>query len=342
MNNAPKKLNRGLVWFVLAALLCFFWTSGQAREKEKLHKFSLSFTGGLSSFNNGDLNLMAREATALASNTAVTLYFPEADWKEMKKTLPHFGLEFLYHPGQRFAVGLGFQYESRTNSTHNPGDGRFSYKHSDVIYNYQDTYITNRYVVTNGFSADLIRDTAFALKGYYFLPLGKNFQAFINAGPVLHLARLHLNYSSSKDDTVYTYRYEPTGNPGEYWMILENTEETVSTDDRWNEAKSSFLGFEAGIGLEVRIAAHFHGFIEGDFKVAKSENWKGKMVRTSGTAEEIISETITGKFFYQPWHYLGNTPLNYVAVPLDATSEGRKASIDFGGPVFRAGFRIVF
>jgi len=341
MDNASKKLFLVLVCFLVASLLGFSVANGQTSQEGKRQKFALSFTGGLSLIDGGDLNLMAEEARALISNPALADYDLRASWDKVKR-LPHFGFEFLYYPSQKFAVSLGLEYESRTNSPHEGPEGFFEVSGEGTISNTEDYLITHEYDVSNYCSYDMIRDTAIALKAYYFIPLDKDFKVFINAGPVFHFAKVHLYYSSVKDETVYTYQKVPTGNPNEYYLVLDGTERTVSLDDRGNETKSSFLGFEGGAGIEARFATNFYAFLAADLRLVKSKNWKGKMMRMSGVGEDVINETFDGQSLYYPWQYIGETAFNFVSIPIDSSAVGRKPNINLGGPVFRVGFKFRF
>jgi hypothetical protein len=74
MDKVSKKLFSVFVCFLIAGLLCFSWASGQTSQEGKWQKFALSFTGGLSLIDGGDLILMAKETRALISNPALADY----------------------------------------------------------------------------------------------------------------------------------------------------------------------------------------------------------------------------------------------------------------------------
>lgn len=148
----------------------------------------------------------------------------------------------------------------------------------------------------------------------FFLPLSNAFRISLSAGPEYYLASVRADIR----------REYPAS-----WL-------------EWNqEADGQGIGFQGGIGLEIRLSRRISLLIEGKGRYAKIKEFKGtkSIITSSGYQEEQ-----EGTLYYWTDNYTFK-PFPYIFIESSFPSEPwqqdvRKAEVDFSGGSIRGG--IVF
>ena len=148
----------------------------------------------------------------------------------------------------------------------------------------------------------------------FYLPLNDNVRISLNAGPEYYLASVRADIR----------REFPT-----WWS-------------EWNqEAEGQGLGFQGGIGLEIRLSRRISLLIEGKGRVAKIKDFEGTNIYSSSSGYQEKKE---GSLYYWIDNYTFKPfPAIFVESSFPAEpwqQDVRKAEIDFSGASIQGG--IVF
>lgn len=150
----------------------------------------------------------------------------------------------------------------------------------------------------------------------FFLPLSDSFRIALSAGPEYYLAS----------------------------MRADIRKESPSWWSEWKqEADGQGIGFQGGIGLEIRLSRHISLLFEGKGRYAKIKDFKGTNVYTTSLGYQERKE---GTLYYWLDNY-SFRPFPYIFVESDFPShpwqqEARNAEIDFSGASLLAGLAFRF
>ncbi len=168
---------------------------------------------------------------------------------------------------------------------------------------------TDKFIFTPQASAIPIR-----VELLFFLPISHAVRVSLHAGPEYYLASVRADIR----------REFPT-----WWSEWDQ------------EAKGQGIGFQGGIGLEIRLSSRFSLLIEGNGRYAVIQDLKGTKVYSSSNGYQEKDE---GTLYYWTDNYTFK-PFPYIFVESSLPSEPwqqdvRKAEIDFSGGSVQLG--IVF
>ncbi|MCC7295882.1 MAG: outer membrane beta-barrel protein [Acidobacteria bacterium] len=231
-------------------------------------KIGFSLSGGLGFINGGDFNANIRDWNRAVAdfrgfygNDAVTI-----DWKEMK-SMPDFKGEVFARFGRRFGLGFGLEYIKKSN----PGEITFALKDSgreDFDSYYVDFILTND-------SADLHDQTLtvipLTLNLYYYFPIGRTGDVFLNAGPGYYWGTLKTDKTSTRD---VEFLAEVHRLDGSLWPPHIKSEVRYSDLDQIH-LTSAALGFHLGAGFNFHLSRNIALFGEAFYRLANFKEWEG-------------------------------------------------------------------
>ena len=328
-----------VTWLILMATITplALAKSGQ-QEKRGL---AIILSGGPGLFNGGDWNGMIKDwktfFLAQADNPQEGFYWPEI------KSGVGFGAEILYYFSDQLALGLGLEYWKKKNQ------GQINLTSSNqeqgIIDSYPYEYSLESSLAFN--PSNTLSILPLTLSAYYFLPINQHFQAFFKAGLVYYFGRLKSTYDYVQEENEELILYDPDdGSLLDSYLSEEKY--TYGYSDR---VKGQNLGFQGGMGLEIKVLPRLNFRLELVYRQADLKSWKGSGIE-SLTYKERYGSVSTG--FTENTERESQSPSGRLAFITysDGTSiialgdlsepDSRRAVIKLSGPVLRAGLKMRF
>ncbi len=318
--------------------------------KRSIISFCLS--GGINNIDGGDLNSNIRDSNTRyeALNMITDPYNNIMHWKEMK-WMPHLKGEFILRIFKQVGLGLGFEYITKTNPRRSTLS-RFRGRGEGTTMESFSTFSWS------GQSEHKLTVLPITFNVYYFIPIGRVVEAFITGGVGYYMGDIKFDESSSAYGAE-TYDYFTAS--GDFVESLRYQNHKDSTFEF--EVKSNTIGFQGGLGFDCKISSAISLIFEGNYRFVSFENWEGsggftmdgtqKVSYLVGSYSEEIDVSESGAYDGKLWFYeYHDTSADdwydvidfYEEKPEDDTQYRniREGEINFGGFVFRAGFRISF
>jgi hypothetical protein len=192
---------------------------------------------------------------------------------------------------------------------------------------------------------------------YFFIPAGKKAELFVKAGIGYYWGTLKYNEAYLRD---YKYQADYYGSDDTFWYSwIDNYTEN---GNRTYEAKCKELGYQAGIGLDLKLSSLVSLVVEGNYRYVNFKDWSGNGSESLSWTEEsgrsdlgttTTSANESDSWSGKVWYYeLYDSGLNkqYKRIFLheeapqasDLIKNVRQAEINLNGFSFRAGIKITF
>ena len=320
--------------------------------KEK-GRISFYISGGASHINGGDLNGTIRGYNEFIkdwNDHYQTGY--SIDWKEFG-WIQNLKAEVLLNLSNSFSLGLGVEYLARTQK------GSMALNDADSGTFYDSLYYYN-YSFEDNFSSwpqPKLIVIPVTCDLYFFIPAGKKAEVFVKAGVGYYFGKLKYNEASLWD---YKYQADYYGNDDTFWYswIDNYTEDGTRT----YEAKCKELGYQAGIGLDIKLSSLVSLVVEANYRYVNLKDWSGNgseslsWTEESGrsdlgttTASANESDSWGGKIWYYELYDSGlNKQYKRIFLHEEAPEANewiknvRQAEINLNGFSLRAGIKITF
>jgi hypothetical protein len=321
--------------------------------KEK-GRISFYIGGGASYINGGDLNGMIKGYNEFIrdwNDYYQTDY--SIDWKEFG-WIQNLKAEVLLNLSNSFSLGLGVEYLAKTQKgsmTLNDADSG-TFNDTSYYYNYslEDNYssLPQPKLIVIPVTCDL----------YFFIPAGKKAEVFLKAGVGYYWSTLKYNEASVRD-----YKYQADYYDKEDDTFLYSWIDNYSDNDtRTYEAKCKELGYQAGIGLDIKLSSLFSLVVEGNYRYINLKDWSGNGSESLSWTEESgrsdlgtnttganESDSWGGKIWYYELYDSGlNKQYKRIFLHEEAPEANewiknvRQAEINLNGFSLRAGIKITF
>jgi hypothetical protein len=281
-------------------------------------KISLKLQGGLAYLQAGDVN-----AGTQAFFDWGKTYFapPPGGLIQGGYATIHWGYEFggdfIFELSPKLGIGIGAGYlESSKNPPNYPGMML-------IIDNPQGQGIIKRFYAGTKLSAIPLR-----LGVFLTLPVNGKFNFTANAGVSYYLrARYHAFWAVLQDV------------PG---LPEDPTQELSSTADD----KKTPIGFQGGLGIELKLLAQAALFLEAQGRYAKFHGLEGTSVSEQAMGGGLFPPfSETGKLYYESVPMIPNPPrliMVQSAPPAGPGGQPREAVVNFSGVSLQAGVRVHF
>jgi len=327
--------------FVAILLLVASGAEGSSREKMKKGNFALSLNGGLGFINGGDLNQMVQDWDKFFTDSNGTSD-SSFDWSQFKSR-PKFGIELFYYFSDRIALSLGFEYMKKKNI------GQVDLNDSDSVEGTIDEY-PYRYNTQSRLGFDpqnTLSTLPITLNAYYFLPLGRRSQFFIEAGFGYYLSKLKSVYHYNLEKTEELELYDPDN--GSLLDVYINEEKYNAYHN--DSAKSNVFGFHGGLGLELNISSRLSLVLEGIYRTVAHKNWKGtasenlSYQETYGSQSEGYTqntESESNSYDGQLLYITYSDGTSIVSIDNPGESKSRGAVVKLSGPSLKVSFKVRF
>jgi hypothetical protein len=334
------------------AFLKTFQTEFISEWKQK-GLISLYLSGGASLINGGDLNGLIRGYSNYIKDW--NAYY-QTDysivWKEFR-WIQNWKAEVLLNLSNSFSLGLGVEYligiQKGTMVLNDASSGTLNETSDYYNYSLEDDFSSwpQPRLIVIPLTCDL----------YYFIPVGKKAEVFVKGGVSYYWAKLKYREFSLQG---YRYRADYYGNDGTFWYSwIDNYSDN---DTLTYEAKCKQLGYQAGIGLDLKVFPLVSLVVEANYRYVNFKDWSGNGAEILSRAEESgrsdlgttttsanESDSWPGKIWYYEI-YIPDLNKQYQRIGLyqDAPQAGdliknvRKAEINLNGFSLRAGIKITF
>lgn len=300
LGNTRKLYTAAFLAVWLLGLAAAVGECAQPQTRTSGKGFSLKFSGGMGYFldGGGDLENLRLARTAfyqeLKSVPAYTKTW--ANWKKMSQA-PNFDAELIYHFSENFGIGIGTGYltvRSKGDYGHNyqtEGSAWFGTFTMEDDISYQREYKITAIPVKLNF--------------HFYFPAGDlNFYAY--AGASYYFAKLTHTFISDATNTVSTFS-----------SIFDNTKDEITERDVVTEnakpSRNKALGFQGGLGLELKLMSHLALGLEFYGRYANFSSWSGDFKETFtqrrrewNEAEGWVSDETTQDNFSETgplWYY---------------------------------------
>lgn len=322
-------------------------------EWEEKGRTSLYISGGASYINSGDLNGMIRGYNEFIrdwNDYYQTDY--SIDWKEFG-WIQNLKAEVLLNLSDSLSLGLGVEYLANTRKgtmTLNDADsGTFNEGSYYYNYSFEDNYssLPQPKLIVIPLTCDL----------YFFIPAGKKAAVFIKGGIGYYFGKLKYSEASTRD-----YKYQADYYESDDTFLHSWIDNYSDNDTRTYEAKCKELGYQGGIGLDVKLSSLVSLVVEGNYRYVNFKDWSGNGSESLSWTEESgrsdLGTTTTGgnesdSWDGKIWHYeLYDSTLNkqYKRIFLHEEAPAadgwiknvRQAEINLNGFTLRAGVKITF
>ncbi len=321
-------------------------------------RISLSISGGTSLINGGDLNGTIRGYNEFIrdwNDHYQTDY--SIDWKEFG-WIQNLKAEVLLNLSNSFSLGLGVEYLTRTQK----GTMTLNDAYSGTVD--EDLYYYN-YSLEDNFSSwpqPKLIVIPVTCDLYFFIPAGKKAEVFVKAGVGYYWSTLKYSESYLQD---FKYQADYYGIDDTFWYswIDNYTEDGTRT----YEAKCKELGYQAGIGLDIKVSSLVSLVVEANYRYVNLKDWSGNGSESLSWTEESgrsdlgttttsgnESDSWDGKIWYYELYIPDlNKQYKHIFLPKEAPKEGelmqgaeiknvRQAEINLNGFSLRAGIKITF
>lgn len=339
-----KAMDRTVIFLCAMALVSVGLFSENDQTKRKKGFLSFSFSGGISTLGDGDINKEIEDKVrfyrTLSSDPAYTLHGGE--WKPLK-IMPDLRAELIFNLSRNLGIGLGVESLSKQSAGNL---GYSSYQGVDYgsfysVASYQ--YPTDQY--TYKLSA-----LATSVNIHLNVPISRSLAIFANGGWAYYRGKLfYRNHSLSQVIRSTDY----------YADWREDSEYNYSIDSDYRfDANSRSRGFHGGLGLEIGISKNLGLVVEGRYRSANFANWKAK-----AESSYIRRGTVTYQFRGTQdfswdssyswegdlWHYGTDEGTDYLhnvnsQVPIISPEEGglnvHKTEISLNGFSIRLGLKL--
>jgi hypothetical protein len=325
--------------------------------KEK-GRISLYISGGASHINGGDLNGMIKgynEFIRDLNDHYQTDY--SIDWKEFG-WIQNFKAEVLLNLSNSFSLGLGVEYLAKTRKGTIIQNDADSGTYIDTLYYYNYSLEDN----ISSWPQPKLIVIPVTCDLYFFIPLGNKADVFLKGGVGYYFGKVKYNESYLQD---YKYKADYYGNDGTFWYSwIDNGTE----NDTWNyEAKCKELGYQAGIGLDIKLSSLVSLVVEANYRYVNLKDWSGNGSESLSWTEESgrsdlgittengnKSDSWDGKIWYYELYIPDlNKQYKHIFLHEEAYKEGewiqgaeirnvRQAEINLNGFSLRAGIKITF
>jgi opacity protein-like surface antigen len=220
-------------------------------------KFSIRLTGGLSTIDGGDLNADIREFHKFTSHlNGNPVYSANLNLDEMNYAF-NFGGELVYNIKNRFSIGLGTEYLTRTV------EGPFSLDYSTSINHWWGTGIEGWNETSTRMYT--VRAIPILLNLYYSIPLGNKTSIILNLGSGYYFG----SFERSSDYEGGS-EYEE-----ESWYYLDYLYEYSYSGVEEETANAATFGFHGGVGIDINLTSHIGLIIEARGKMVNFKDWEG-------------------------------------------------------------------
>jgi len=291
-------LKKSVLVLLIGASLFFPVVQGNARELNSGVSLRLSFAMGNTSV--GDMSGFINSMNGILLKTAKLSNYTTSGKLENVNLGPEFGGELVLKLSRNFGIGVGFTYLTRNRESAIEIKSLASNKTGLIRYdaNYK------AYPVT--------------VSGYYYIPIGKNLNAFVSAG---------VGYYFAKIETAITEEIADGGNTS-----LGAQSEMKANDQG--------LGFHGSMGLEYKLSKSISLFFEGSGRLAEFKDWEGEV---KFSKNDIVKGSLwyvgaDAKYFkdYYGLEFADRKPQG------KNIKSARKAEINFSGFSLKIGIKIGF
>ncbi len=339
-----KAMNRTVIFLCVLALVRASLFSENGPVKRKKGFLSFSFSGGVSTLDDGDINKeiadKVRVYRTLSSDPTYTLH--GGDWKPLK-TMPDLRAELIFNLSRYLGIGLGVESLAK-RSVGNLGYGSYSGEDFGSFFgsaSYQ--YPIDQY--TYKLSA-----IATSLNIHLNIPVSRSLVIFAKGGWADYRGKLFYRSHSLSQVVRSTDYYADWREDSEYIY-------TIDSDYRFN-ADSRTRGFHGSLGIEIGISKNLDLVLEGQYRRARFADWKAKAESSfirSGTVTyqfrgtQDFSWTSSYSWEGDLWHYGTDADTNYLhnvnsMVPIISPEEGglnlHRTEISLNGLSIRLGLKI--
>ncbi|MGD8540305.1 MAG: outer membrane beta-barrel protein, partial [Candidatus Aminicenantes bacterium] len=220
-------------------------------------KFSIRLTGGLSTIDGGDLNSDIQEFHKFASYlNGNPVYSASLELGEMNYAF-NFGGELVYNIKNRFYIGLGTEYLTRTV------EGPFSLDYSTSIKYWWGTGIESWDEMST--RTYTLRAIPILLNLYYSIPLGNKISIILNLGSGYYFGSFE---RSSDYEGGSEYEEESS-------YCLDYLYEYSYSGVEKETANAATFGFHGGIGIDINLTSHIGLIIEARGRMVNFKDWEG-------------------------------------------------------------------
>ncbi|MHB8056250.1 MAG: LSm family protein [Candidatus Aminicenantales bacterium] len=231
-------------------------------------KLGFSLSGGLGMINGGDYNSYIRDWNAYCAdyNDYYGGDYYSIDWKEAKSMMDFKG-EILARFGKNFGIGLGVEFLRKAN----PGNIALDFEES-TRYTYASYYIDfSDYENATWVYDQTLSVIPITLNLYYYIPLARLGEFYVNVGPGYYMGTLKSNLDYSDR---WGYYNEYHWNDGDLWPPHYKSD-SQQTETDMIDATCNTIGFHFGAGFNYNISDNIALFGEAFYRLANFKNWTG-------------------------------------------------------------------
>ena len=207
----------------------------------------------------GDLETLRRDLNQKADDHAFASPFTTATWDwQPVSGYSDFRCELLLTSGRHLGLSLGI--------------GSLAFSSQGEWSLFYDIYQSRGYQAFSIKSEDTyqhqfdVKAIPLDLKAYFFLPVGKRLSLYAFAGPEIVFGRFDHKFENRYNSVNKSFYFRPT---------LGSAREIKSQVRVTEEARGCALGFQGGMGFQLRLAPFVTVGLEASSRLANIKNWKG-------------------------------------------------------------------
>ncbi|GAI80414.1 unnamed protein product, partial [marine sediment metagenome] len=240
-----------------------------ARDLRRKGSISISFSGGLSNIDGGDLNAAIRGQNELWEDISEDEDFTGADFNiDLEKFgwIQNFKGELLFNLSPYMSIAFGAEYLSKNNT------GSLSFGYEDSGTDYENGYYVD-YSTDISYSTEpeyKLTAIPLTLSLYFFIPMGNSADFFITGGAGYYLGKIEVNQTYQTDEKFQDDYYDTADDSYLYSYLYEYSSDETET----SEAKCNTIGYHAGAGFSINLSPNLSFVIEGCYRYVNFKKWE--------------------------------------------------------------------